>query len=362
MGYQVFISYKHTTLDGTGVTRDYTIASELHSALIRAGVKTFFSEKDLSTGDYINEIYRALDEARIMIVVGTRPEYVDSEWVREEWSTFIAAINGRRKPNGDVYTYLEGMSINNLPMMLYKRQSYTTREKDRLIGRITAQLGIKTNAKSDTPGTPAPPPAPSKSYRVGDRIPFGQYPQGANGEVQPLMWRVLTVENGRALLITDKLIDCVKYNVNLVDVTWKTCTLRKWLNNYFINKAFSSSQQSQIATVTNHNPKNPEYSTKGGSATQDRIFALSIDEAEKYFGNDDDRMAAPTGYAKKQGCYVCESYSTPSGEKTGWWWLRSPGSFGHLAALVILGGYISQFGDRVYLDEVAVRPAFWLNL
>ena len=75
MGYQVFISYKHTTLDGTGVTRDYTIASELHSALTRAGVKTFFSEKDLSTGDYINEIYRALDEARIMIVVGTRPEY-----------------------------------------------------------------------------------------------------------------------------------------------------------------------------------------------------------------------------------------------------------------------------------------------
>ena len=256
MGYQVFISYKHTTLDGTGVTRDYTIASELHSALIKAGVKTFFSEKDLSTGDYINEIYRALDEARIMIVVGTRPEYVDSEWVREEWSTFIAAINGRRKPNGDVYTYLEGMSINNLPMMLYKRQSYTTREKDKLIGRIIAQLGIKTTtpqpAPQPQPVKKTPPPTPRINVRVGDIIPFGQYPQGANGEVQPLEWRVLAVENGRALLITDKLIDYIMYNDKLDSVIWGSCTLRKWMNNDFIR-----SQPSPIRTqiIKNSEPK-----------------------------------------------------------------------------------------------------------
>ena len=104
MGYKVFISYKHSTMDGKSATRDYTIASELHNALTRAGVKTFFSEKDLSTGDFINEIYDALEEADIMIVVGTKPEHIRSEWVKAEWSTFIAEINGRRKPKGDVYT------------------------------------------------------------------------------------------------------------------------------------------------------------------------------------------------------------------------------------------------------------------
>ena len=144
MGYKVFISYKHSTMDGQSVTRDYTIASELHNALTRAGVKTFFSEKDLSTGDYINEIYDALEEADIMIVVGTKSEHISSQWVKQEWSTFIAAINGKRKPNGDVYTYLEGMSVNNLPMMLYKWQSYATSEKDKLIDRIISQLGIIT--------------------------------------------------------------------------------------------------------------------------------------------------------------------------------------------------------------------------
>ena len=206
------------------------------------------------------------------------------------------------------------------------------------------------------------PPAPRLNVQVGGKVQFGQYPQGANGEVQPLMWRVLAVENGRALLITDKLIDCVKYNEKRLDVTWETCTLRKWMNNDFISKAFNSNQLAQIVTVTNQNPKNPQYGTKGGNATQDRIFALSIDEANKYFRDDDDSMAAPTGYAKKQGCYVSSDYLLPSGEKTGWWWLRSPGDHSLSAADVFDVGRIYQGGDFVNDLDVAVRPAFWLNL
>ena len=143
MSYRVFISYKHTSMDGKGVTKDYAIAADLHRMLKKAGIPTFFSEKDLSTGDYINEIYDALEEAEIMIVVGTKPDHIRSKWVKEEWSTFGAAINGGLKPNGDLYTYLEGMSVNDLPMMLFKRQSYTTREKDALVQRVKTQLGVK---------------------------------------------------------------------------------------------------------------------------------------------------------------------------------------------------------------------------
>ena len=206
------------------------------------------------------------------------------------------------------------------------------------------------------------PPAPRLNVQVGGRVQFGQYPQGANGEVQPLVWRVLAVENGRALLITDKLIDAIPYNKKYTDVTWETCTLRKWMNNDFISQAFSSSQQVQIATVTNQNPNNPEYKTIGGNATQDRVFALSIDEAKKYFRDDDDRMAAPTGYAKKLGCYVNNNYSLPTGEKTGWWWLRSPGYDSNCAAFVSTDGNVRQDGYGVIDYDGAVRPAFWLNL
>jgi hypothetical protein len=44
------------------------------------------------------------------------------------------------------------------------------------------------------------------SLKIGEEVRFGKYPQGAKGEVEPLYWRVLAVENGRVLLITKKLI------------------------------------------------------------------------------------------------------------------------------------------------------------
>ena len=194
---------------------------------------------------------------------------------------------------------------------------------------------------------------------MGDHFTFGNYPQGEDGEEQPIEWRVVAVENGRALVISEKLLDCVQYNEKYVSGTWETCTLRKWMNGEFINKAFSSSEQAKIATVTNQNPDNSKYNTKGGNATQDKIFALSIDEVYHYFR--DDRMAAPTGYAKKQGATVSDIYSLPSGEKTGWW-LRSPGNYSYIAANVDTYGNVLQSGNYVHLNSVAVRPAFWLNL
>ena len=134
------------------------------------------------------------------------------------------------------------------------------------------------------------------------------------------------------------------------------------MNRKFINKAFSSSEQAKILTVTNQNPDNSTYNTKGGNATQDKIFALSIDEVNQYFTNYDDRMAAPTGYAIKQGAWTSSICSLTSGEKTGWWWLRSPGSYSDGAAYVRIDGGVHRYGDDVNLDRSGVRPAFWLNL
>ena len=361
MGYQVFISYKHTTLDGTGVTRDYTIASELHSALTRAGVKTFFSEKDLSTGDYINEIYDAIEEADILIVVGTKSEHIRSRWVKEEWSTFIAEINGGRKPNGDVYTYLEGMTVNELPSLLFKRQSYNTNEIDRLIGRISLQLGIEsteTSVSLQNTNLQIQQAFPSESLinvHVGDIIQFGQYPQGATGEIQPIDWRVLAVENGRALIITDKLLDCVKYNETRSKVTWEVCTLRKWLNNEFFSRAFSFGQQGKILSTTNHNKGNTATGTEGGNDTQDKVFVLSVEEAKKFLSSSNNFTNAHiTDYAYFKG------FNTK--DHAGFWWLRSPGFSGESAAFVSSGGSIGNNGMAVNNVDIAVRPALWMSL
>ena len=373
MAYEVFISFKRNALNGSGLTRDFQLAADLYKTLTNAGVKVFFSEKDLSASAFIREIYKALDEAKIQVIVGTKPEYVTSEWVHAEWETFLSAILGGRKRNGEIYTFLEGMTVNELPLELYNRQSFDSNQKDALVYRVLSHLG-KTAPKPQPVQKPVSQPqpvqqpaqqttpSPRMNLRVGDKIPFGRYPQGANGEIEPLMWRVLAVESGRALLITDKLIDCVRYHETDTKVTWETCSLRRWMNNEFINKAFSSSEQMLIVTVTIPNQKSGIFGLKEGNSTSDKIFALSINEAKKYFHNDNDRMAAPTGYAKKQGCWTRDIYSLPTGEKPGWWWLRSPGYVSNLAAYVYAGGCIELHGLYVNILKVAVRPAFWLNL
>ena len=257
---------------------------------------------------------------------------------------------------------LQSIEVFNLPSDKAKADEiyHGLCRADKRFTQYAPKSEPKPNLTSTTEPTQQPqpvkstPPTPRKSYRVGDRIPFGQYPQGANGEVQPLMWRVLAVEDGKALLITDKLIDYIRYNKTYTGVTWETCTLRKWMNNDFINKAFSSSQQARIATVTNQNLNNPEYGTKGGNATQDRIFALSIDEAEKYFSSNSDRKAYTTDYAHKKGY--------DDSDRSEYWWLRSPGDNSHNAAYVFNDGHINQHGIGVNISSVAVRPAFWLNL
>jgi hypothetical protein len=183
---------------------------------------------------------------------------------------------------------------------------------------------------------------------------FGNYPQGENGEEEPIEWRVLTVDGDKALVISEKLLDYVSYNEEWIDVTWETCTLRSWMNNDFLNAAFSSSEQAKIATVTNQNPDNPKYGTKGGKPTQDKIFALSIEEAKKYFSSVSDRKAYTTDYAHKRG--------SDSDDRSDWWWLRSPGYSGNDAAYVYYGGDVDRSGVNVNINNVAVRPAFWLNL
>lgn len=188
----------------------------------------------------------------------------------------------------------------------------------------------------------------------GDKITFGQYPQGEHGEVLPLEWRVLDVQGDKALLLTDKLIDYQRYHERFASVTWQTCMLRQWLNGEFINKAFSHEQQDKIALVTNQNPNNPIFGTKGGNPTQDKVFALSIDEVKKYFSSEQSMTAYLTDFA----------YQKPwaNEDKTGWWWLRSPGNDNYSVAIVFHSGGVGYPGMHKTMRHVAVRPALWLNL
>ena len=202
-----------------------------------------------------------------------------------------------------------------------------------------------------------------KNAKVGDIVYFGTYEQDnktSNGK-ENIEWLVLTKEKNRVLVISDKALDYQKYNSSKTSVTWETCTLRKWLNNDFINAAFSAEERAKIPTVTVSADKNPEYDTYPGNATKDRVFLLSIVEAEKYFTSDEARKCVPTEYAISNGAYTSDSY-TKGGKATCWWWLRSPGFNLYNAADVEVGGDVFENGGSAYSGADAVRPAMWISI
>lgn len=92
--YDVFICYKETDEKGER-TEDSVIAQSIYEALTAKGYRTFFSRitlEDKLGEEYEPYIFSALNTAKIMLVVGTKPEYIEAVWVRNEWSRFLKLI------------------------------------------------------------------------------------------------------------------------------------------------------------------------------------------------------------------------------------------------------------------------------
>lgn len=202
-----------------------------------------------------------------------------------------------------------------------------------------------------------------KVTKAGDYIFFGTYEQDndtANGK-EYIEWLVLEVEDGKALLVSKYALDCKPYNTSFTKVTWETCSLRKWLNEMFINNAFGVEEQAQIQSTSVSADKNPEYSTDPGNSTTDKVFLLSVTEVKKYFSSDEDRKCEATDYAIAQGASIDSNYSSGNNGAC-WWWLRSPGFNQLVAEDVYVDGFVSNRGNAVDYDNVGVRPVMWVNL
>ncbi|MBQ4297717.1 MAG: serine/threonine protein kinase, partial [Clostridia bacterium] len=192
--------------------------------------------------------------------------------------------------------------------------------------------------------------------KVGDTYKFGSYEQNnktSDGK-EEIEWIVLEKDGKFLLLISKYALECQQYNTSDTNVTWETCSLRKWLNGTFINNAFSTAEQNMIQSTTVTADINPSYSTSPGNNTTDKVFLLSIAEVNKYFSSDNARQCQGTAY-----CYAQGAYKASNG---GRWWLRSPGFYSHCAAYVLYDGSVSRSGDDVTRGDSGVRPALWINL
>ena len=173
-----------------------------------------------------------------------------------------------------------------------------------------------------------------------------------------------------AFLLADKNLDYQKYeDATQLDVAWKDCTLRSWLNSYgadanergndykgdgFLNYAFTETERQAVKTTN-----------VGGIDAMDQIYLLSVDEVTNpIYGfvalrsSTDTRRAVNTVYAADVGS---ESSSKNGAESADVWWLRSIGLLRGIISYVGFNGNVSQEGKYANYAS-SVRPALHLDL
>ena len=215
---------------------------------------------------------------------------------------------------------------------------------------------------------------PSEDYttgkiNIGAYITFGTYEQDNdtyNGK-EAIEWIVLDVKDGKALVISRVAIDVQKYNEIEEETTWEECSLRKWLNDVFFNEAFSEEEKARIPTVVVSADRNTTYHTYAGNSTEDKVFLLSMQEVDKYFPYNEDRICEASGYVIDElALHVYETISCS-------WWLRTQGQFKDTSVVVLENGTVYADGIDVVSSEgiailgyggvrIGVRPALWVEI
>ncbi|MBP0057983.1 Bacterial Ig-like domain (group 2) [uncultured Eubacterium sp.] len=209
---------------------------------------------------------------------------------------------------------------------------------------------------------------------------------------EPIKWRVLNVQNGKAFLLADIVLDNQKYNMNEKKCFWSDSSMRSWLNGYekaenqsgidytsknFIGSAFSMTEQKAIKVTHVVNKGGVNYGTMiGDKDTEDKIFLLSELEACTTAAN-------KYGFATEERCEdearrcSCSTYAYAMGAWRGgdggnyvnsikrgrvYWWLRASVSLdGESPDFIESGGRVHSLGGG-YNSTGGMRPALYMNL
>ncbi len=193
---------------------------------------------------------------------------------------------------------------------------------------------------------------PELNLQKGDYFYLGAYEQDNRAETgkDAIEWQVIAVEGNRALVISTYALETLPYHEENTSVTWETSYIRSWLNGEFINKAFTPKQQEIILPSNVSNSKVNSFGIHGGNDTVDKVFLLSLEEAESCFDENIHRETKTTVAASTKLDGSCH------------WWLRSPGSTGNEAAYVAINGQAVKGGNIVSNANGGIRPAMWIKI
>lgn len=155
-------------------------------------------------------------------------------------------------------------------------------------------------------------------------------------KINNVKWRVLEINESKALLTIENALPPLPYHTKYEPVTWEKSSLREWLNSEYLDHTFTQEERKGMLLSNIVNEDNPVYNTDGGNDTEDTIFLLSISEAVKYQE-------------------LFPKFKSNS-------WLRTPGNNSSSAAFLSVNGSAMEYGYDVTGEDIKVRPVFWMSM
>ena len=175
-------------------------------------------------------------------------------------------------------------------------------------------------------------------------------------------WKVLENKNGRLLLLSVYVLDCLPFedfydpfyfSMSFDRTRWPHCTLRRHINSEIYNSLLSDSEKEKIVPVYISADDTLTFEEREG-LKKDNMFLLSKSEVEIYLKNKKERMAPITAFGVRSKLY--NDFDTYA-----YWWLRTPGQF-TVEKMYVLDGNITSSNSIVggdHFNYLGVRPAIY---
>lgn len=187
---------------------------------------------------------------------------------------------------------------------------------------------------------------------------LGTFPQTADGQVQPILWRVLTVEDGQAYILSEYVLEarCIHSDYYAYahkptdkkypgfDGDFSQTEMSQYLNGDFAQNNFT---QEELALVAQDETLGQFY----------LVTAADLKNKDYGFGTDKSRKAWGTEYAKANGLFV---YSVSRGKHSPYWTRDQSTSDARHARCTKAAGNLGRI-NVITVDE-GMRPACKLNL
>lgn len=207
-----------------------------------------------------------------------------------------------------------------------------------------------------------------KGAKPGDTVVFGGYLTGSftkpSDDKAPLEWKVLAREGNKLLVTTVNLPDAKPFDETGSEaVTWKTCSLRKWLNESFYNEAFTPRERAMISKAKVVTMPYGQQDAEE-EVTLDRIFLLSVEECKKYFADKADMVTPPSDLAIGTSG-ICDSADVNEDGAillSYSYWLRTCTPDIGCVSTVYVDGFIEMDAADADRTDILVRPAMWVEI